>query len=554
MIERVVLIGFSGTGKSTTGQLIARDMGWSFLEMDSEIERREAMTIPEIFERHGEAYFRRVEASLLSEAIATERVIVSTGGGAVCTEEAWQTLRSRPGTLIVGFDAPPEELLRRLKRHSEENTSGETTRRPMLDSDDPLGRISQLLGQREQYYRRADVTIPVGRRSPDRTAADVCEMVLLANGEPSRVTLKAVSSESHVVIAPGVRASFQEAVSGAFPKASRLWVGADAKVVQAHAEWIESLSGGRAYTVNVHAIPSGESSKSIAGVSDLYDWMIGGGVERNDVAIALGGGVTGDLMGFVAATTLRGIGLVQVPTTLLSMVDSSVGGKTGINHAAGKNLIGAFYQPPLVMVDSAFLTTLPERELRSGFAEIIKHGVIQASVPGQEAGFLYEILEQNVGALLRLEEPLTSWVIRQNIALKAAVVEADEKEASLRQILNFGHTIGHGIEAAGYQLLHGEAIAVGMAAAMTIAVEQGRVGARERDRLVALLEAFGLPTTARFDPAIVRERMGSDKKKSSGVQRWVMPASGGGVEISTDVTNEQIDRALMAVLAGGRMS
>jgi 3-dehydroquinate synthase len=298
--------------------------------------------------------------------------------------------------------------------------------------------------------------------------------------------------------------------------------------------------------VSVRDVASGEGSKSVAGLTGLYDWMIEGGVERSDVAIAAGGGVVGDLMGFAAATVLRGIGLMQVPTTLLSMVDSSVGGKTGINHPAGKNLVGAFYQPSLVVVDPLFLASVPPRELRSGFAEIIKHGVIQASTPGGEEGVLLDLLEANAPALARLEEPLTSWVIRQNITLKAAVVAEDEKEARLRAILNFGHTIGHGVEAAGYALLHGEAVAVGMVAATTIAERMGLVAPSFRHRLVRIIEAFELPGSAALDAATVLARMARDKKKRSGQQQWILPVTRGGVEIRTDVGDEDIAAAIEA--------
>jgi 3-dehydroquinate synthetase len=198
-------------------------------------------------------------------------------------------------------------------------------------------------------------------------------------------------------------------------------------------------------------------------------------------------------------------------------------------------------------VDPIFLQTLPQRELRSGFAEVIKHAVIQGSTPGGEAGFLLSVLEQNADALMRLEGPLTSWVIRENISLKASVVEADERETNLRQILNFGHTIGHGIEAEKYSLLHGEAIAVGMVAAMAIGVEKGMAEPAQRDRLVSLLKAYGLPTRADFEPDVVKDRMSRDKKKSGGVQRWVLPLSAGGVEIRTDVTEALIDHALRTV-------
>ncbi len=547
-IARILLIGFSATGKSTTGRHLAEALGWPLLEMDEEIERREGMPIPEIFERRGEAAFRASEAALLRDALGRTRVVVSTGGGAVCDEEAWTAIRASSGTLVVGFQASPEEILRRLRRHEDEAPAGQTTARPMLDADDQAGRIRSLLDQREAFYRRADVTIPVGNRPAEHTARDIAEMARSMAGERAEVSLDTGSASSRILVGPSGRSSLTEDLRATWPRTRKLWLGVDEHVDQAHDEWLSAIPTDE-LAVSRHVIPSGESSKSLERLSSLYDWMIGGGVERSDVAVAVGGGVVGDLIGFAAATTLRGIGLVQVPTTLLSMVDSSVGGKTGINHAQGKNLIGAFYQPPLVVVDPVFLQSLPQRELRSGFAEVIKHGVIQASTPDGEADFLFDVLRLNADALLRLEEPLTSWVIRQNISLKAAVVEADERESHLRQILNFGHTIGHGIEAAGYALLHGEAVAVGMVAATTIAGEKGMVDAAFRDRLVALIEAFGLPTSAEFDPGVVREKMARDKKKASGAQQWVLPVEAGGVEIRTDVDESAIARAIDAVRA-----
>jgi len=179
-------------------------------------------------------------------------------------------------------------------------------------------------------------------------------------------------------------------------------------------------------------VPAGESSKSWGTAGELLDWLLNGGIERSDVVIALGGGVIGDLAGFVAASVLRGVPLVQIPTSLLAMVDSSVGGKTGINQAAGKNLIGAFYQPPIVLIDPEFLKTLPIRELRSGWSEIVKHAFIQPSTPGGERADLLRFLERNVQALNRLDEPAITYAIRRNVALKAAVVEADERETGIR--------------------------------------------------------------------------------------------------------------------------
>lgn len=547
MMTRLVLVGFSGTGKSTVGRLVAEQLGWDLLDIDAEVERREGTSIPDMFMSKGEAAFRELERAIFLRALERDEAVIATGGGAVCTEEIWTILRARESTLVIGLDASPETILERLRAHAMQAPEGETTKRPMLDSNDPIGRIARLKAERTGFYRRADVSIPVDRRSVERTASDIAELCRLANGTASRITLDLPQATSSILVGGNVRDQVTDLLRDQWPKAQRVWVAVDAAVPKHHAAWLTSIQDAPEVMVHVREVPSGESSKSIAGLSDLYDWMIGGGAERGDVAVAVGGGVTGDVTGFAAATILRGIGLMQVPTTLLAMVDSSVGGKTGINHPAGKNLIGAFYQPSLVAVDPAFLASLPGRELRSGFAEIIKHGVIQASSPGGENGFLLDVLERNAASLLQLKEPLTSWVIRQNIALKAAVVQEDEKESRLRAILNFGHTIGHGVEAAGYSMLHGEAIAVGMVAASTIAVEKGLVPDAERSRLMRLLEAYGLPVRAHVDVASVRSKMMHDKKKAMGKQQWVLPVQSGGVEIRTDVADAEIENALAAI-------
>jgi 3-dehydroquinate synthetase len=251
----------------------------------------------------------------------------------------------------------------------------------------------------------------------------------------------------------------------------------------------------------------------------------------------------------VAATVLRGVGLVQVPTSLLAAVDSSVGGKTGINHAAGKNLIGAFLQPPLVIADTALLRTMPARERRSGWAEVVKHAVIQRSTPGGERGDLAEVLTHNAARLSQLQEPATSYVVWRNIALKASVVEADERETGMRAFLNFGHTLGHAIEAADYQLLHGEAVALGMRAASELGVLCGTCMRPEADRIGRLIDRFDLPSSAPLEDKRVMARLGSDKKRVAGRQRYVLPVDGGGVIIRDDVADDAVRHALATVTA-----
>lgn len=546
MITRVLLVGMSGAGKSTMGSTAAAWLGWTFVDMDDAIEKREGRSIPEIFEQDGESAFRAMEADLLARLMQESDVIISTGGGAVCNQQAQDVIHASEGTLSIWLHADAETLVRRVNQHNDANR---TTARPMLAGDDPLQRMKTLLHDREQYYGAADVTIPVGNRSSEATASDIQELVRLANGGISDVELDTGKVKSSIQVGQGVADTLPDLIESRWPNAQAIWIGVDTNVANAHREWLAGISESIDATIHIFEIASGESSKSLDTYRDILDWMLIGGVQRGDVVIALGGGVVGDLMGFAAATVLRGINLVQMPTTLLAMVDSSVGGKTGINHPAGKNLIGSFYQPPVVLVDSNFLKSLPERELRSGFAEMIKHGVIQASTPRGEAGFLTEVMDRNAEWILKLWEPLMSWVIRQNISLKANVVAEDEREANLRQILNFGHTIGHGIEASGYRLLHGEAVAVGMVAAVNLAVVRGDIDKEYADALITRLQAYHLPTSAQFVPDDVLTHMGADKKKVAGKQNWVLPAAAGGVQVTNDVSPEQVLAAIKSVLA-----
>lgn len=345
-----------------------------------------------------------------------------------------------------------------------------------------------------------------------------------------------------VHIEPGCLAQLGERVRAVAPH-DRCALIADSEVAALHGDAAFGSLEAAGYEPLLHAIPSGERYKTLDTVRAIYEVMLNAHLERKSPIVAFGGGVTGDTAGFVAATYLRGVPFVQCPTTLLAMVDASVGGKVGVNVPQGKNLIGAFYQPRVVIIDPQVLTTLPVRERRCGLAECIKHGLIRDAD-------LFDWIEANLEAIDAIEPAVMSELIARNVAIKAAVVVEDEKEAGVRAHLNFGHTFAHAIEATtGYgRIEHGEAVALGMIAAATLAVDVGRCDAAVLERLTALIEKAGLPTQAELAPVeTLIEAMRLDKKVAGGRIRLVLPDRLGAVSIVDDATDCQITSAWQAV-------
>lgn len=300
------------------------------------------------------------------------------------------------------------------------------------------------------------------------------------------------------------------------------------------------------YCVNACVLPDGEHHKTLDTVKTIYDAALTHQLERGSAMIALGGGVIGDMTGFAAATWLRGIEVVQVPTSLLAMVDAAIGGKTGVNHPQGKNLIGAFHQPKLVLIDPNLLNTLPQREFQAGMAEVIKYGVIWDRD-------LFEQLEaiEAIASVQAIPGDLLHTILVRSAQAKAAVVTQDEKEAGLRAILNYGHTIGHAVESlTGYlSVNHGEAVAIGMAAAGEIAVNLDTWSAAAAKRQIALIQKVGLPTQipAALSTDDILKTLQSDKKVKNGLVRFVLPKELGQAFVSNQVTQEVIRQAIAAV-------
>jgi 3-dehydroquinate synthase len=334
-----------------------------------------------------------------------------------------------------------------------------------------------------------------------------------------RIELGPASHDAHV--GANILARIGELARGAGLKPGACAIVTDATVEKLYAARVADALRASGFAPVVISVPAGEASKSIAMLDVLYDRMTEAGLDRSGAVFALGGGVVGDLAGFAAATFLRGVALVQIPTTVVAQVDSALGGKTAINHKHAKNLIGAFYQPRLIVADVATLATLPEREFREGLAEVIKYGAIM------DAPMIAD-LERDLDAILARQADLLEQVVARSLAHKAAVVGADEREGGLRKTLNFGHTVGHAIEAsAGYgKYFHGEAVAIGMVAAARLSSKYAGLSADEASRLQRLIERAGLPTAmpADWQSENFLRALGLDKKRAAGAIEFVLIA------------------------------
>lgn len=532
--RRVVLVGLSGSGKSTVARALAAVLGWHVVDTDDILAERAGKPIPRIFAEDGEARFRALESAALAEACAESERVVATGGGVVTVEANWPVMQR--DALVVHLAAPPELLLARLEEHAR-RAGGDVAARPLLAGQSPAAALRAMATRRAAAYARADLAIETGERSPEQIASVLAALV---RGEPLALweeTFRTAAHDSHLAVGYGLLHQLPERITARWPDGlSGVVLITDERVNAALGDQVRACIA----TLDLPfkgtlTIPAGETSKSLAQAERLYTALAACNADRKTAIIALGGGVVGDLAGYVAATYLRGLPLVQIPTTLLAMVDSSVGGKTAVDLPAGKNLVGAFYQPHLVLIDPACLATLPPRELRSGWGEIVKHSCIEGSVPGVLVPTLQTTLRAHATRLVAGDPlPLTS-VIARNVALKLAVVRGDEREETgLRAILNMGHTAGHAIEAAALAsappgMLHGEAVALGLRAEAALAAHLDACDVGLPAAYGALLDAFGLPRRAadlglaldldRIIPYIAR-----DKKTIGGRTTWLLPA------------------------------
>ena len=522
----IVLIGLMGAGKTSIGRRLAARLGLLFRDADAEIELAAGCTIPELFDRYGEADFRAGERRVIRRLLSGDPLVLATGGGAVMDAETRATIRS--DAVSVWLRVPLPTLVRRVSSRSN---------RPLLSGADPEAVLAELMARRQPLYAEADVVVDCGDEHPDRTTAHVIA-ALDEFRRPRRLQVSLASSAYEVLVGENLIARAGALLAPVLPQ-KRVAIVTDTTVAALH---LPALLEGLAQTgIRTHTIvvAPGEASKSLEGYAQVVNGLLDWGVERQTTVLALGGGVVGDLAGFAAATTLRGLPFVQVPTTLLSQVDSSVGGKTGINTGHGKNLLGAFHQPRLVLADTGALGTLPERELRAGYAEIAKAGLI-----GDAPFFAW--LEQHGPAVAAGDRALQAEAVMRACAFKAGVVGDDEREerpSGGRALLNLGHTFAHALEAeVGYggALLHGEAVAVGLGLAFRLSVRLGHCPAHDAARVEAHLATMGLPSepgmlNRRLSASRVVAQMRRDKKMRDGALHFVLVRGVGEAFTSADV-------------------
>lgn len=517
--QNIILTGFMGTGKTTVGRLLAERLGYEFVDTDEMIVSRDGRAIADIFQQEGEAAFRAWEARVAQELAARHGVVIATGGRLMLDPDNAAALQATGDVFCLV--AHPQEILARL--------AADGVRRPLLEVDSPERRVAELLAQRAAGYGRFTQVTTDGR-----TPAEVAALIDRLHGK-AVLTVRHPHGRYNVIVGEDLLPHL------------RLVAAVDGPVALITDSNVGPLYAARCGDVACAVtIPAGEAHKTLSTVNGIYSQLLAAGLDRKGTVVALGGGVVGDIAGFVAATYMRGVEFVQCPTSLLAMVDASVGGKTGVDLPQGKNLVGAFKQPTAVLADVGTLRTLPPEEFAAGMAEVIKHGLIGAPALFARLESERWRRDEALGAPRALQTLLTD-----AIQVKRDVVEEDPFEQGRRAVLNLGHTFGHAIEqVSGYRVRHGEGVAMGLVAAAHLAAALGHCDAALQGRIEAVLTRVGLPTRipAEFAPRTIYQAMFSDKKKAAGRLRFILIRDVGDVF----VTGEVGETAVLATLAACR--
>ncbi len=505
--ERIFLYGPPGVGKSTLGRQLAAHLEASFLDLDTVIAGRAGMRIPEIFQELGEDVFRRMESEALARAVQGNSAVIALGGGALLQPENRRLAQSTGR--VVCLMAGMETLQARV--------GAESTGRPLLD-DSPEGALESLYLSRQAHYECFADRLSVDGLTPEDVLWDLQRLL-------GRFRIIGMGPGYDVLVERDLLKKLPSAVSDRGLSGPYFLV-MDHHLAGLYSSQLIALMGKAGFAASQFVFPAGEGSKKIATVQQIWKGMVNQGVDRDSTCLAFGGGVTGDLAGFAAATFMRGISWVNVPSSLLAMVDSSLGGKTGVDLPQGKNLVGAFNAPGLVLTDPALLATLPEEEFRNGMAEVVKHGLIADPA-------LLDLCRRG-----RDVREVLSELIPRAICVKARVISTDPFEQGHRKVLNFGHTIGHAVEKAmGYSLTHGQAVAIGMSVETWLAERIGLAEEGLSDAVAAILRRYDLPVSlpAGLPVADLMEGMQVDKKRRRGRILFSLPEAVGKIRVGVHI-------------------
>ncbi|MBB2201253.1 3-dehydroquinate synthase [Gluconacetobacter tumulisoli] len=532
----IVLVGLMGAGKTTIGRRVAQRLGMPFVDADVEIERAAGCSIADLFANYGEAEFRKGEQRVIRRILDGHPLVLATGGGAFMDPATRAVIREHATSVWLRCDLPV--LVRRVQGR---------THRPLLNQGNPREILAGLMEIRHPVYAEADLIVDCGDENVDQSAGNVISALTLAQ-QPRIVPVRLERWQYDVTIGADLIRHAGMLLTPVL-RQKRVVIVTDDTVAGLHLpRLLEGLAeaGIHADTITV---PPGEGSKTITEYERVTNTLLELAVERGTTVIALGGGVVGDLAGFAAATTLRGLPFAQIPTTLLSQVDSSVGGKTGINTPFGKNLLGAFHQPVAVLADTSALATLPLREIRAGYAEIVKAGLI-----GDAA--LFDWCEAHGQAVLDGDPDTQAEAVRLACAFKARIVgddEREEKKSDGRALLNLGHTFGHALEAElGYdgRLLHGEAVSIGLRLAFLTSVRMGFCTQADLDRITTHLDRLGMPARISdlghvFSAETLIGHMQRDKKMRDGRLSFVLARGIGHAFTCRDVPDDLVREVLI---------
>jgi shikimate kinase/3-dehydroquinate synthase len=509
----IFLIGFMAAGKSRVAEHLSQILNMSHVDLDTLIAEEAGQSVAQIFASEGQAEFRKRESRVLrAQAAQPGAKIIATGGGTPCHADNLAYMRDS-GTVVHLSTSLATSLQR---------AADCKVKRPLLEQS--ASEIESLYRDRAPVYRRAQISVS----TEDKTAEEVATSISLALASTSaiaqdvsgRASVVALGNRSYpIVVEAGCLADLGEALCAQLPRAKRVAIISDDTVFSLYGKTVADSLSKAGLDVTHATVRPGESSKTIGVFEKVCEALIAEGLDRTSVIVAVGGGVVGDLAGFVAASLYRGIALVQVPTTLLAMTDSGIGGKTGINSKQGKNLIGAFWQPSLVWADPDTLTTLSQRERRAAFGELVKYALLD-----EELWTLVEDLAPSVCADTLESSPELTELVRGCANLKAGIVSADERERGQRALLNLGHTLGHAIEAhAGFgKILHGEAVALGLLATCRVSHRLGICSKGLESRVAAILDSAGLDTDidSWLTPEVL-DHMGVDKKRTGSKLRFI---------------------------------